>query len=295
MTGMRGKGYRSIYVWAAMLLCLLGGCRHQSKPLSVHHAANVDYQQLFAKLKGTWVSYEYILNLRKTQSPSHSAAFSDGVFSFMIDPSHLKDDTLLLTAWVNNHEERGLWIAFDSPDSLGRYAIGIHKHLDVDAEQRSQLADNIIRIKIDSPFLTVYTAAFDSVRYIYYDSVYHNRSSDYPLKYYTTSSLFRGYYYTRDSGMIFGNSMVYFDPQVTGRIYGSAVYDSFDININTPSPGDTTDYMEFFDSRKVNESRSFVYKFRKNILNIYTNIDSQPCILNKVELMDTLPINLHRP
>jgi hypothetical protein len=273
-------------VWAAVLIgaiCALSSCRHHTQTEAVRHKANVDYKNLFAKLRGTWISYEYILHLSKYKSPSRISAYSDGVFSFMIDPDKLNNDTLVFTAWLNGHEEKGMWIDFTSPDTLGRYSIGIRKKIDRDMESRSQLTDNIVRIKIDSPFLIIYTAAFDSVRYVYYDSVYGKRASDYPLRYYTTRTLFGGSYVVRDSGMLFETSSLFFDPEHTGRVVGSPLYDSFDINISSPSPSDTMDYMEFFDSRKVNESRSFNYKFKKNVLMIYPHPDSLPCRLYKRE------------
>jgi hypothetical protein len=89
--------------------------------------------------------------------------------------------------------------------------------------------------------------------------------------------------------MIFGSSRIYFDPQRIGRISGSPLYDSFDINVVLISQNDSVDYMELFDSRKQTESRSFTYRARKNAMQIYPNPDSMPCILYKTQPDDTLP------
>ena len=227
-----------------------------------------------------------MLNLNKTKSPSQSAAFMEGVFSFSIDSVHLNDDTVHCLSWVNGREERDFWIAFDSPDSFGLYSIGINRSEKSDAD--NQNADNITRIKIDSPYLIIYTNIYDSVRYIHYANLPRNTAADYPIKHYTTAALFRGEYYTTDSGMVFGSSVIYFDPNNIGRIAGSPVYDSFDINVNVLSQNDSVDYMELFDSRKQNESRSFIYRQKKNILRIYPSRDSIPCTLHKTHPEDTL-------
>jgi hypothetical protein len=230
-----------------------------------------------------------MLNLSKTNSPAQSAAFMEGIFSFTIDSNRLSDDTLHCIALVNGREERDLWIAFDSPDSLGQYTIGINKAKNTDNEQQSQGVDNITRIKIDSPYLTIYTNTFDSVRYVYYDNLPRNTAADYAIRHYTTAALFRGEFYTSDSNIIFGSSRIYFDPKRIGRIYGSAVYDSFDINVNLLSQNDSVeDYMELFDSRKQYESRSFIYSIKKNTMLIYPSLDSMPCVFHKVQSTDTL-------
>jgi hypothetical protein len=276
--------------FAIFLSFLLSSCLHHKEPPRAHHKANINYPQLFAKLQGTWISYEYMLNLSKTNSPAQSAAFMEGIFSFTIDSNRLADDTLHCIGLVNGREERDLWIAFDSPDSLHQYTIGINKTKNTDNEQQSQGVDNITRIKIDSPYLTIYTSTFDSVRYVFYDNLPRNTASDYAIRHYTTAALFRGEYYTADSNMIFGSSRIYFDPQKIGRIYGSPVYDSFDINVNLLSQNDSVeDYMELFDSHKQYESRSFIYSIKKNTMYIYPSIDSNPCVLHKVQSADTLP------
>jgi hypothetical protein len=263
-------------------------CRHHTSMASTHVKANIDYHKLFGKLEGTWVSYEYMLNLSKTTSPSQSAAFMEGVFSFSIDSDGLRNDTVHCRAWINGHVERDLWIAFDSPDSIGQYSIGINLARNSDNEPQGQAADNITRIKIDSPFLTIYTSTFDSVRYVFYEDLPRNSSADYAIRHYTTAALFRGEYYTNDSDMIFGASRIYFDPKEIGRIEGSPIYDSFDINVNLLTQSDSVNYMELFDSRKQYESRSYIYSIKKNILHIYPSMDSVPCTLHKVQPEDTL-------
>ena len=269
------------------LLLFLTSCWHHTKPTpKEHHKANIDYPKLFRKLQGTWISYEYMLNLNKTGSPYQSAAFMEGIFSFTIDSNRLRNDTLHCRSWINGHEIHDLWIAFDSHDSSGSYSIGVNNS---DNDQHNASVENITSIKIDSPFLIIYTNTYDSVRYAFYGHLPRFASADYPIKHYTTEALVRGAYYTKDSDMIFKSSRVYFDPLKTGRIYGSQVYDSFDINVDVLSQTDSLDYMELFDSKKRTESRSFTYSIQKNIMNIYTNPDSAPCVLRKIDLEDTLP------
>ena len=274
---------------AALLWCMVSSCRHHAAAVRPHHRANINYSQLFSTLQGTWMSYEYILNLNKTRSPYRSAAFMEGIFSFTIDSLRLRNDTLHCKALMNGHEERDFWIAFDSPDSTGRYNVGINKAREYDNYQSTQPNDNITRIKIDSPFLTIYTNTFDSVRYMRYGIVAKNAPPDYALKQYTTAALFRGAYGTPDSGVIFNSSKVYFDPKQIGRIYGSPAYDSFDINTDVLTQSDSGDYMELFDSRKQTESRSFTYKIGKNVLKIFGTQDTTPCVLRKSDPDDTLP------
>lgn len=282
-------GLTNVILVSALALLFLPACRHSASPPQKHHRANIDYTALFAKLQGRWISYEYILNLNKTRSPAASSSFMEGIFSFAIDSNRLLSDTLHCVAWVNGHEDRDVWIAFDSPDSLGQYSIGINSPVERENEQRSSGNENYTRIRIAPPFLTIYTSTFDSVRYVYYDDLSRNSGSDYPIKHYTTSALFRGDYVTGDSNMIFGSSRIYFDPQRIGRIAGSPMYDSFDINVILISQNDSVDYMELFDSRKQNESRSYIYSIRKNTMSLYRNIDSTPCRLFKVDPSDTLP------
>ncbi len=269
-----------------VLSLLLTSCWHHSKINKEHHKANVNYARLFSRLQGTWISYEYMLNLNKTASPSRSASYMEGIFSFTIDSDRLNQDTLHCTAWVNGHSERDVWIAFDSPDTMGMFSIGINKS---ENDQHNPNSDNITRIKIDSPYLIIYTSTYDSVRYVYYDNLPKSAPAEYAVRHYTTAALFRGEYQTRDSAMIFGASYVYFDPKHIGRLYGSPVFDSFDINVDVLTQNDSIDYMELFDSRKQTESRSFIYKIKKNVLRIYPNTDSMPCVLHKTEIEDTLP------
>ena len=269
-----------------LALLLVSSCRHPAPP-KPHHKANIDYTRLFKKLQGRWISYEYILNLSKTNSPAASSPFMEGIFSFALDSNRLLGDTVHCVAWINGHEDRDLWIAFDSPDSMGLFTLGINRPVERENEQRA--TENYTRIKIDSPFITIYTSTFDSVRYVYYDNLSRTTASVYPMKHYTTAALFRGEYFTKDSSMIFGASRIYFDPQKVGRIAGSPLYDSFDINVDLISQNDSVDYIELFDSRKQTESRSFIYSIRKNALRIYQNTDSTPCTLFKTDLTDTLP------
>jgi hypothetical protein len=273
-------------VLALLLSLLLPSCGRHSRPAGAHHHATIDYSRLFGHLQGTWMSYEYMLHLHKTQSPSASAAYMESIFSFTIDSARLHDDTLHCLSWVNGHEERDFWIAFDAPDSSGLYTIGISRSNKYDNDQQN--ADNLTKIKIDSPYITIYTSTYDSVRYIYYADLPRHTAADYPVKHYTTAALFRGEYFTADSFKIFGAGYIYFDPARVGHIDGSPAYDSFDINVNVLTQRDSIDYMELFDTRKQNESRSFIYKLKKNILQIFTNIDSPPCILRKTDPLDTL-------
>lgn len=274
--------------WGGILvLLLLASCWHHTKPTSKEHTkANIDYAALFGKLQGTWISYEYMLNLNKTGSPYHSAAYMEGIFSFTIDSNRLQNDTLHCRSWINGHEVHDLWIAFASHDSLGLYSIGINNS---DNDLHNPATDNITSIKIDSPFLTIYTNTYDSVRYAFYGHLSRFAAADYPIRHYTTDALFSGAYFTRDSNRIFRSSSIYFDPKNTGRIYGSEEYDSFDINVDILTKTDSLDYMELFDSRKKNESRSFTYSIHKNVMRIYAAPNSPPCVLYKVEPADTLP------
>jgi hypothetical protein len=274
---------------SVLALLLVSSCRHPSAPPKAHHKANIDYTKLFSRLQGRWISYEYILNLSKSKSPAASSPFMEGIFSFAIDSNRLIGDTVHCVAWINGHEDRDFWIAFDSPDSMGLFTLGINRPVERENEQRATGNENYTRIKIDSPFITIYTSTYDSVRYVYYDNLSRSTSSVYPMKHYTTAALFRGEYFTRDSNMIFGTSRIFFDPMRVGRIEGSPLYDSFDINVDLISQNDSVDYIELFDSRKQNESRSFIYSIRKNILRIYQNLDSTPCSLFKTDLTDTLP------
>ena len=274
--------------WGVLsLLLLTTSCWNHTKPTSKeHHKANIDYATLFSKLQGTWMSYEYILNLSKTGSPYQSAAYMEGIFSFTIDSNRLHNDTLHCRSWINGHEIHDLWIAFDSRDASGYYRIGINNS---DNDQHNPGTDNISNIKIDSPFLIIYTNTYDSVRYAFYGHLPRFAAADYPIKHYTTDALFRGAYTTKDSDMIFKSSKIYFDPQKTGRIYGSSVYDSFDINVDVLAQTDSLDYMELFDSKRRTESRSFTYSIHNNVMSIYPNPDSVPCILRKMDPEDTLP------
>jgi len=275
--------------WWAVFLLLLASCGHRPKPAPVHHKANIDYARLFSNLQGTWISYEYMLNLSKTMSPSSSAAFMEGIFSFTIDSGRLVNDTLHCLSWINSHAERDLWIAFDSPDTFGLYSIGINQAPGENNDQRGLGTDNITRIKIDSPFLTIYTSTFDSVRYIFYDHLPKYTPADYALKHYTTAALFKGAYYIKDSNMVFGSSRIWFDPKNIGRINGSPAYDSFDINVDVLSQNDSLDYMELFDSRKQTESRSFIYSIHKNTMQIYPALDTTvSCVLYRIQASDSL-------
>ena len=227
-----------------------------------------------------------MLNLNKTGSPYQSAAFMEGIFSFTIDSNRLHNDTLHCKSWINGREVRDLWIAFDSRDSAGLYSVGINSS---DNDMHNAGAENITNIKIDSPFLIIYTNTYDSIRYAFYGHIPRYAPADYPIRHYTTESLFRGTYLTKDSDMIFKSRKIYFDPTRAGRIYGSEVYDSFDINIDVLSQTDSLDYMELFDSKKRIESRSFTYSIQKNVMNIYINPDSAPCVLRKIDPEDTFP------
>jgi len=259
-------------------------CGQKNRSNQTRHKPNIDYHRLFEKTQGTWISYEYVLNLKKTNSPSASSPFMDGIFSFTVDSTRLFNDTLHCTAWVNGRQERDMWIAFDADDSVSMHNVGILRS----NEQNGPISnENYTKIKIDSQFLTIYTSLFDSVRYVYFGTLPRNASPDYVLKYYTTSALFHGDYYTADSNMIFSAGHISFDPEKTGRIYGSPVYDSFDINVSAISQTDSIDYMELFDSKKQNESHSFMYKFQKNTLLIYPNMDRAPCRLYKMQKSDS--------
>ena len=266
-------------------------CWHKTKPTNKHHKPNIDYHALFGKIQGTWISYEYILNLKKTNSPSESAPFMGDIFSFTIDSTRLLNDTLYCLAWVNGHQERDMWIAFDADDSLPLHNVGLNRS---NEQSGPLLNDNYTKIKIDSQFLTIYTSLFDSVRYVYFGEMPRGASSDYPLKYYTTSALFNSEYFTSDSTIIFGSSLVSFDRQEIGRIYGSPVYDSFDINVVALSQNDSIDYIELFDSKKQNESRSFTYKIKNNALLIYPDNEQKPCVLYKVTKSDSINRKLDR-
>jgi hypothetical protein len=211
----------------------------------------------------------------------------EGVFSFTIDPNRLRNDTLHCASWTNGRGDADFWIAFDSKDSIGRYAVGLNKAAEYDNYQAVQPNENITRIKIDMPYLIIYTSTYDSVRYIYYPHVPKGAAADYPLKQYTTRSLFRGEYSNLDSTRLFGSSRIYFDTLRIGHISGSPDYDSFDINTDVFSRTDSLDYMEFFDSRKQTESRSFTYKIKKNTLRLYENQDNPPVLLTKQQA-DTL-------
>ncbi len=249
----------------------------------MHHKTNFDYAAFFKKSQGTWISYEYILNLKKTLSPSGSAAYMEGIFSFTIDSTRLVDDTLHCTSWVNGHAERDMWIAFSDADSADLHNVGLNKKDD----QQGKNDENYTKIKIDSPFITIYTNIFDSVRYVFYADLPRNAPPDHAIKYYTTKALFNSCYFIKDSNRIFGSSNICFDPQNIGHISGSKLYDSFDINVNALSKSDSSDYMEFFDSRHENESRSFVYKFKNKTLLIYPDENSKPCLLSPVSISDT--------
>ena len=264
---------------AALLSLFITSCWHKTKSGNIHHKPNIDYHALLGKINGTWISYEYILSLKKTKSPSESAPFMGDIFSFTIDSTRLSNDTLHCLAWVNGRQERDMWIAFDAQDSLTLHNIGINRSNEQNTLPQN---DNYTKIKIDSQFLTIYTSLFDSVRYVYFGEMPRGTSSDFPLKYYTTASLFNCGYYITDSTIIFGSSHISFDPKKIGRIYGSPIYDSFDINVIALSQNDSIDYMELFDSKKQNESHSFMYKITNNSLIIYSDIDRKPCIMRKI-------------
>jgi hypothetical protein len=276
-------------IWVAMLIAAFGiSCHHKAETALHHSNPNINYPALLGRLQGTWISYEYILNLAKTRSPYHSAALMEGIFSFTIDSNRLTDDTLHCIAWVNGHEDRGLWIDLTAADSAGGYSIGIHKTIDHDNDSHNVPNDNITRIKIDSPYLTIYTSTFDSVRYVLYMPTLRGMAADYPIRHYTTAFLFHGAYYTTDSDIVFASSHIYFDTLHVGRIYGSQLYDSFDINTDVLSVSDSADYMELFDTKKQNESRSYMYQIKKNVLRIFQDADSTPCVLYRVQSRDTL-------
>ena len=269
--------------YAIVFSLVLTSCLHKTKSTKVHHKPNIDYHTLFGKIQGTWISYEYILNLKKTNSPAESAPFMDGIFSFTIDSTRLRDDTIHCLAWINGRQERDVWIAFDAEDSASLHNIGVKRSND---QPGLSLNENYTKIKIDSQFLTIYTNLFDSVRYVYFGELPRNMTGDYAIKYYTTAALFNGEYYTSDSNMIFGASKIGFDPYMIGRIYGSPTYDSFDININAITQNDSIDYIEFFDSKKQNESRAFKYKIKGDLLLLYSNIGQKPCVLHTIPRYD---------
>ena|GEM_PF-4912560 len=281
------KSALSLAVMLMTLLCTFS-CHHPSKPSKEHRKATLDYAALFSRIQGRWISYEYMLNIHQTQSPAQSAPFMEGIFSFTIDSNRLSHDTLHCVAWVNGHIERDLWIAFDSPDSIGQYSIGLNHEAGVEVDQRPG-TDNITRIRIDSSFLTIYTSTFDSVRYAYFDNLSRVTGVDYPIRHYTTAALFRGDYFNKDSNQVFGTGHISFDTLRVGRLLGSPIYDSFDINVVLISQNDSVDYMELFDSHKKNESRSFLYSFQKNELLLSPNPESTPYVLRKIIRTDTIP------
>jgi hypothetical protein len=167
--------------------------------------------------------------------------------------------------------------------------MGVTRTAEDENDQHLQGLENIAGVKLDSPFITIYSMSNDSMRYVFYGHMPKYAPADYVIKRYTTGALFRGTYFTRDSDMIFGAGTIRFDPDRIGRLNGSPVYDSFDINVDVLSQNDSVDYMEFFDARKRNESRSFSYVIRRNVLRIYPSVDTgTACVLYRTSPDDTL-------
>lgn len=275
------KDIKGKTAFAAIISCacmLLASCGHHSAPPAEAREVDPAFSQTLARLQGSWISNDYIKSLRVTHSPFRSAEYIDAVFSFIIDSNKMHHDTLYFNALVRGQEEN-LWIVFGKRDSTGCYKIGQKKSVDYEADARSSPGDNVSRIRLDSPFVTIYTVASDSMRFICYDRVYKGRATDFMLRYYTTQALFDGPYVTADSDKIFGTSHIVFDHGHLGKIIGSPVYDSFDINVDLLGQSDSADYMEFFDTKGAAESHSYTYKIKGNTIKIYPLGNGQPCLL----------------
>lgn len=255
------------------------------------HQINVNYHELFRKLQGTWLSYEYMLNLNKTRSPYHSASFMEGIVCFMVDSGRMAHDTLHCVSWMNGHEDKGLWFALNAVDSSGRFSAGIIAPPQYDSYQQApQPNDNICLLKIDSAFLTIYTTTFDSVRYINYGQIPKGAKVNFPVQQYSTKALFNGQYKPIRPDGLFGAGIITFDSAHAGRLSGSEVYDSFDINTDVLNEKDSFDYIEFFDTRQRNESRSFIYSFFKNDLILGRNGDTSAINFVKQALSDSFKL-----
>jgi hypothetical protein len=273
-----------ITLLSGICMLLLASCHHNTPP-AARREIDPALSPILRALQGSWISYDYTQSINATRSPLRSAATIDGVFSFIIDSARESHDTLYLSALVKGREDNSIWILLARRDSTGCYRAGMAKSRDSDAAP----GDNIIKARIDSAFVTIYTAANDSTRYIRYDDVYRGRAADYMLLHYSTRILFSGTYTTRDSGILFRSSQITFDPDHMGRITGSPVYDSFDINIDVLAQNDTLDYMEFFDTRGVSESHSYSYKIGANSIQISPLTEGAPCRLIKaVAIKDSL-------
>ncbi len=268
------------------LLCfaclLLPSCRQHTQVSSAQKHVNTALSPLLKKLQGSWICYDYLRSLKATHSPIRSSAYIDAVLSFVADSNTISNDTLYLNALIKGHEDNSLWIALAKPDSTGCYPAGQARTTD----NESSPLDLIVKARIDSSFVTLYTAGSDSLKYVYSDPVYKGRPGDHLLRYHTTNVLFHGEYTTRDSAMIFGSSHIVFDPDHLGRLTGSPVYDSFDINVDVLAQKDTLDYIEFYDTKKRAESHSYTYRIQDNKINIYSLNDGAACRLQKEENSD---------
>ena len=255
-------------------LCMLVlSCRHQPQgpqpPRQVYPAIS----SALGMLQGSWISHDYKVSLTKTHSPYRSSSYIDGVFSFMIDSNDASHDTIYFTGLIKGESNNSLWIALGHRDSTGSYTAGQKVYMNNDPTT----SDNIIRARIDSGRVVLYTAESDSMRYDLYDHVSKARPADYMLKRYTTAALFDGGYTTRDTTTIFMTSYIAFDTEHMGRMTGSPSYDSFDINIDILAQHDTMNYMELYDTRGGTESHSYTYQFIKNKLIICPLSIDAPC------------------
>lgn len=257
-------------------MAFLGSCHHSAPPPKGREI-NPLLSPALRRLQGSWICYDYTQSLNTTHSPLRSAALIDGVFSFIADSARERHDTLYMTALVKGVEDHSLWIALGKTDSTGYYSAGLARGKDGDQAS----GDNIIKARIDSAFVTLYTVASDSIRFIRYDEVYRGRTADYMLMHYSTQTLFTGTYTTPDSGIIFRSARITFDPDHTGRITGSPAYDSFDINVDVLAQNDSLDYMELFDTRGVSESHSYSYKITDKTIRISPLTEGPPCRLTR--------------
>ena len=267
---------------AVILSCicmLLSSCGHHAPPGKVQRKIDPAISSVLRQLQGSWICYDYTQHLARTQSPYHSSAYIDGIFSFVIDSNNTSGDTLHFTALVRGQEDNSLWIALGKRDPNGRYPAWQKKSTDPNASPN----DNIVKARIDSGYLMLYTGAADSIRYTYYDSQYRGRTADYILRQYTTTTLFEGAYTTRDSPVVFGSSHIAFDPVHIGRLTGSPLYDSFEINMDILVQQDTADYIELYDTRGATESHSYIYRISGNTLKVYRLNDGASCSLIKYQ------------
>ena len=267
---IRGLQVKSVILCIAIVLC---SCRPTPPSAKPSHEVYPAISALLRDLQGSWVSRDYKASLRKTLSPLRSASYIDQVFSFVIDSGDMRHDTIYLTALIRGQANNSLWIALGKTDTLGRYAAGQK----VFAENDKTPGDDIVAACIRQGSVVLYTVESDSMRYELYDREYKARPADYMLQRYTTQVLFHGEYTTRDSGTVFLSSHISFDPDHPGRLLGSAVYDSFDINTDVLAQRDSFDYFELFDTRGASESHSYTYQIKGDKLTICPLTPDAPC------------------